>query len=163
MGAMASLEASVRDQITLYVEGYISADELNDRLPDTWTIDDAAEPSATDLVMRVIGHLAEYQNGARLEEELRQSLADYVSWSIDRSQLSSVTTQSGLEVRVRVAAGTPLLRWTLHPEHDARRLERGSGVVPERNRRRDEGTRGAGPWRRRAGSIKASPRRKRSH
>jgi hypothetical protein len=105
---MPNLEASVRDQISLYVEGYISADDLNDALPDTWELDNAHETVAS-LVMLVIGLLAEQQNGDRLEDALRESLREHVSWTVERSNLSGVTTQPGLDVQVRAGAGTPLL------------------------------------------------------
>jgi hypothetical protein len=105
---MQNLEASVRDQISLYVEGYLSADDLNDKLPDTSDLDEA-DGEAVSLVMLVIGYLAEYQNGDRLEESLRDALREHASWSIERSSLSGVKTVPGFEVQVRAGAGTPLL------------------------------------------------------
>jgi hypothetical protein len=105
---MANLDSAVRDQIALYVEDYISADRLNDALPDTWELDEADE-SLTELVMLVIGYLAEYQSGGRLDEDLRKALAPYAGWSIDRQSVSNVKSQPGFLVRVGAAAGTPLL------------------------------------------------------
>lgn len=105
---MTELETSVRDQIALYVEDYISADRLNDLLPDTWQLDELDDDATTDLVMLVLGYLAEYQGGYRPEEELRAALAKHASWSIDRTA-SSVMVRPDLEVRTRVGAGTPLL------------------------------------------------------
>lgn len=105
---MQSLETSVRDQISLYVEGFITPDELNDRLPDTVAIDQTDEPVGVELFMLVLGYLAEYQNGERPEVSLQDALREHVSWSIDRSRSSSVMTQNGLEIRIRAHAGTPL-------------------------------------------------------
>ena len=105
---MESLEASVRDQISLYVEGYITADDLNDRLPDTSSMDEADEPVGTELLMLVLGYLAEYQSGDRLEVSLREALREHISWSIDRSRETGISLQDGLQVQVRVGAGTPL-------------------------------------------------------
>jgi hypothetical protein len=106
---MTELEASVRDQIALFVEGYSSADELNDRLPDLAELDDADDANTTELVMLVIGLLAEFQSGYQFESDLRNRLAEHAAWSIDRDALATGTTQTGLAVRVRAGAGTPLL------------------------------------------------------
>lgn len=105
---MAALEASVRDQISLYVERYISAGELGDRLPGTDALD-AASDAPWELVMVTTGLLAEFENGDRTEDGVREALRPYASWAIDRAQLSQVTTSAGLRLRVRVGAGTPLL------------------------------------------------------
>lgn len=106
---MTKLEASVRDQVALFVEGYITADRLNDVLPDTWEIDESNDASLVALTMRVIGHLAEYQSGAVFEEEVRSALAVDASWTINREFLSTVTTQQGLDAQVHAAVDTPLL------------------------------------------------------
>lgn len=104
---MPTLEASVRDQISLYVGGYISADELNDALPDTFDIDEADEQDGTELVMLVIGYLAEYQAEDRTEEGLRAALVGHASWSSEQS-FTTFTTQPGVEAEIRVGARTPL-------------------------------------------------------
>ena len=98
----------MRDQIALYVEKYISADKLNDVLPDTADLD-AADDAPWDLVMLVTGLLAEFQNGDRQEDSLREALRPYASWTKEPAQLSTVTPQAGLELRVHVAARTQLL------------------------------------------------------
>lgn len=105
---MKRLEASVRDQVALFVEGYLSAERFNDLLPNTELLDEADDPAATTVVMRAIGYLAEYQAGVRLEDEVRRALADDASWSIERSTFSGVTLQAGLEAQVRADVGTPL-------------------------------------------------------
>lgn len=104
---MATLEESVRDQISLYVAGYKTADGLNDSLPDTAVLDQAADDATTELVMLVIGYLAEYQRGDRLEVALRDALSSEVSWSLERTLLSAVSP-TGLTIEVRAGAGTPL-------------------------------------------------------
>jgi uncharacterized membrane protein len=97
-----SLAESVRDWISLYVEGYKSADDLNDALPDTTVLDESGESDAMDLVMLVIGYLAEYQAGDRTDEELREALRQHASWSPQRQ--NEITLTAASEERERAAA-----------------------------------------------------------
>ena len=102
---MPDLKATIRDTIALYVEDYITAAELNDRLPDGWDLDQESDPATTDLVMLVIGYLSEYHDGDLSGHELRQALARHAGWSVQRT--ATVTSLTGqLELQVRVAAGT---------------------------------------------------------
>ncbi len=107
---MSTLEASVRDLIARYVASSITAEELSDRLPDGWDLDEAAEPVATDVVLRAIGYLAEYQRNDRSESELRKALKSDASWHVERSisPAAKLITQSHSAVWVRADAGTPL-------------------------------------------------------
>jgi hypothetical protein len=106
---MTDLEAAARDQVSLFVEGYISADELNDHLPSTWDLDAAGDDDpGFRLVMLTVGFLAEYQAGDRIEDDLRAALQPFVSWTIGRPDFSSVTGPNDLELSVRVGAGTSL-------------------------------------------------------
>lgn len=100
---MLKLEASVRDTIALFVEGYITASDLNDRLPDGWDLDQASDPATTDLVMLVIGYLSEFHNGDLSEKSLREALARHAPWSIKRT-VSTLTAD--LELRVRAVSDT---------------------------------------------------------
>lgn len=106
---MKPLEASVRSQLALFVEDFISAERLTDILPDLSEIDEASDLVATELVMRAIGLLSEYEMGMRLEDDLRRTLAADASWSSDKKTSFSSTPKAGWEIRVSVGAGTPLL------------------------------------------------------
>jgi hypothetical protein len=71
---MSEVEAIIRDLIARYLAGEISTGELTDSLPDPWDLDEAADPVATALAMRVVGSLASYEAGDRTEEDLRAVL-----------------------------------------------------------------------------------------
>ena len=106
---MEPLEASVRNQLGLFVNGYLSADRLNDLLPDTFELDEAGDPALMALVMRAIGYLAEYQAGDRQEEDVRRALAPDASWTSNGGTFSAVTRPDGsAEPQVRVAVGRRL-------------------------------------------------------
>lgn len=106
---MKPLETSVRNQISLFVEGFLTADRFNELLPDTVALDESGEPVAIGLVMLAIGYLAEYQAGLRMEEDVREALAQEASWSVERGSYSAVVTlQAGLEAQARADVGTPL-------------------------------------------------------
>lgn len=76
---MSDFEASIRDLISRYLAREVDVDELNDHLPDGWELDEAGDPSATDLALFAIGYLAGYQSGDRDEEQLRSALAQLLS------------------------------------------------------------------------------------
>ena len=106
---MDSLEASVRNHVSLFVNGYVSADRLNDLLPDTGELDDAGDPVAVAVVMRTIGYLAEYQAGDRLEDDVRRSLSKDASWTSDGGVFSAAVTRRGDSADaepLRVVVGT---------------------------------------------------------
>lgn len=107
---MSTLEASVRDLIARYVASSITAEELSESLPDGWDLDEAAEPVATDLVLRAIGYLAEYQRSDRSESELKEALTGEASWHLERSAspAANLIIQSQPLVSVRADADTPL-------------------------------------------------------
>jgi hypothetical protein len=102
---MSELEASVRDTIALYVEGYITVADLNGRLPDGWDLDEAADPATTDLVMLVIGYLSEFHDGDISEDLLRRALARRARWWVERTVVSFT---EDLKLQVRAAADTEL-------------------------------------------------------
>jgi hypothetical protein len=104
---MTDLEASVRESIALYVEGFITPGGLSDRLPDGWDLDEASDPGTTDLVMLVVGYLSEYQDGDLTEETLRRELARHAGWLVERTVVERMLTiTEHLEIQVRAAAGT---------------------------------------------------------
>lgn len=105
---MRDLEASVRDSISRYVAGSITADALAQLLPDGWDVDEADEPRTTELVMRVVGYISEYDLDRRSEAELREALRPEASWFVDRdfTTAADVVTTPELETQVRPGAGT---------------------------------------------------------
>lgn len=107
---MGSLEASVRNQVSLFVAGVLSADRFNDVLPGTAELDEANDPEAMAVVMRAIGYLAEYQSGDRDEDDVRLALASDASWSLNEPKFSGVTPPApgDSEVQVLAVVGTPL-------------------------------------------------------
>jgi hypothetical protein len=71
------MEASIRDEIynwlSRYLAGQISLREFHDWfIPATWELDDQSEPAK--LVHRIQLLLAEFANGDRLEDDLREAL-----------------------------------------------------------------------------------------
>ncbi len=107
---MRELEASVRDLISRYVAASISVDELSDRLPDGWDLDEAGEPDATELLMRVVGYISEYQMGRRSESELRDALKGEASWLVERqfTTINQPVLTPDSETQARAGAGTKL-------------------------------------------------------
>jgi hypothetical protein len=105
---MTKLEASVRELISLYVEGYISADALNDALPGTSELDEAKDIALMRLVVLTIGYLAEYQAGELPEDALRAALEQHGGgWRLQRV-IPADPDQAEPEAQVRVGADTPL-------------------------------------------------------
>lgn len=106
---MSQLESSVRDLISRYVAASITVDELSHRLPDGWDLDEGAEPDVKQLVLRTIGHIADYQRDVLSEDELRRILGRDASWHVARvfEGVSLPQQTSPVETRVRAGARTP--------------------------------------------------------
>lgn len=80
----------VRSIIIEYLAGRFSADELAERLPDAWELDEAsADASARELTLRAVGYLAELERGDRSEGALREALIPLVVMSEQSTTLSS--------------------------------------------------------------------------
>jgi hypothetical protein len=62
------------------------------------------------VVMRAIGHLAEYQSGDREEDDVRRALASDASWSLNEPKFSGVTPPApgDSEGQVFAVVGTQL-------------------------------------------------------
>src|SRR5947208_15015128 len=99
---MPELEASIRDLISRYLIGDITADELSDQLPDGWELDEANDPGASDLALLAMGYLAGYQSGDRDEAALRDALAQLISDTVmieyPAIDLLTVLTQQVAEI-----------------------------------------------------------------
>jgi hypothetical protein len=80
---MPELADSIRVSISRYLSRDISADDLNDQLPDGWDLDEANDPNASDLALAAIGYLAGYQSRDRDEDELRAALAELISQTVE--------------------------------------------------------------------------------
>ena len=83
-------------------------DELSHRLPDGWDLDEAAEPSVKQLVLRTIGHIADYERDVLSESELRQVLRPEASWHVECvfEGISPPRPTFPVETQVRVGART---------------------------------------------------------
>lgn len=64
----------IRDHVGRYLAEETSARDLATRLPDGWDIDQSSARDARQLLLRIMGYLAEFQNGDRDEDELREEL-----------------------------------------------------------------------------------------
>lgn len=106
---MPELEASVRDLISRYVAELISIRDLSEGLPDGWDVDQAGDPDTAELVMRVVGYLAEYERGTRSESQLREALRPEASWKLEHSfdAINPPRSSSPVGTRVLSGAGTP--------------------------------------------------------
>jgi hypothetical protein len=71
----------IRETVALYLAGRISANELPARLPDGWETDQAGDEHAARLVLRILGYLAEFQNGTLSESDLRMRLMPFGGWT----------------------------------------------------------------------------------
>lgn len=80
---MSELAESIRASISRYLDGELSAEDLNDVLPDGWDLDEANDPNATDLALAAIGYLAGYQSGDRTEADLRAALSELVTQTVE--------------------------------------------------------------------------------
>lgn len=106
---MGQLDASVRNLVALYLAGSLSVEQLGDDLPDGWDLDEGQDAAATDLTLRVMGYLAEFQKGDLDEAELRTTLTPYAAWVVERTLGSfsgSVSLTPDYEARVSLGAGT---------------------------------------------------------
>lgn len=104
---MSKLETDVRDLISRYLAGSFAIEELQDSLPDPWDLEEAGEPDAQRLVMRVVGLLSEVELGRMTEPTVRYSLKPEASWLVKRAysgQPVSVTPSPA--VKVRAGAGS---------------------------------------------------------
>jgi hypothetical protein len=68
----------VRSTIIEYLASRYSANDLANRLPDGWELDEGGTPEARLLTLKAIGYLAEFQRGDRSEAALRDALITLV-------------------------------------------------------------------------------------
>lgn len=108
MGA-AMTETVIRDSISRYLAGIISAEQLEHGLPDGVDLDEADDLSLRDLTLRVMGLLAENAVGDIDEFTLRQRLNPEASWRIERTFSFSGSLETATRpVETSVSqAGTP--------------------------------------------------------
>jgi len=70
---LMSLANAIRDKVISYLSGEISLDELEDWVVTrTWDVDKTGDWEGADLAHGIELLLAEYTNGHRSEEELRE-------------------------------------------------------------------------------------------
>jgi hypothetical protein len=98
------LVASIRDLIARYLNGDVSADDLPELLPDGWDLDEVGDPAATELVMSVVGYLAEYQAGDRDEPNLHESLARLLRTVRVKYAVTPLSTYTAGSTATQVAA-----------------------------------------------------------
>ncbi len=139
---MPELEASIRDLISRYLSGDITADELSDQLPDGWQLDEANDPAASDLALLAIGYLAGYQSGNRDEDELRTALGEMLSGTVlieyPAIDLLSVLTKQIAETIEESAGGDSSLSegFELRRSQHPRTEHRTTTALPGRPRSR---------------------------
>lgn len=81
-GFLSDLDTTVRGSINQFLTGSLSAEELNDSLPDGWDLDEANDPVAADLVLATLAYLSGYQAGDRDIDSLREALAALLSSTV---------------------------------------------------------------------------------
>jgi hypothetical protein len=82
---MGQLDASVRNLVALYLAESIPVDRLADDLPDGWELDEEQDATTSDLTLRVMGYLAEFQRGDLDESSLRRALMPFAAWTVQTS------------------------------------------------------------------------------
>jgi hypothetical protein len=78
-------EKQIRDQVSRYLAGVISVEELEHALPDAWLLDESANTALRDLTLRVLGHVSEFIAGEVPEPEFRTRLKPFASWLLTLS------------------------------------------------------------------------------
>jgi hypothetical protein len=82
----------IREIVARYLSGDISADELEVQLPDGWEMDRDGDEDARRLVLRIIGYVAEFQNGdlneADFVDRLRLAMPSARTYWIDSARIS---------------------------------------------------------------------------
>lgn len=79
---------TVRESVLEYLRGDITAQQLNDQLPDVWDLEGSGEQLEADRALRVVGYLAGFQAGDRNESDLRESLEALIGQTIVVEYLS---------------------------------------------------------------------------
>jgi hypothetical protein len=84
-------EAAIVGMLVRYVAHVISAERLERDLPDGWDLDRQSDADVRSLVLRTMGYLAEYRNGERSENDLRQAIR---SLALSRSPTEAVSAKT---------------------------------------------------------------------
>jgi len=89
-----SLGTEFRDQLRRYLSGDLSLAEFEDWfVPRTWNIHQVGDPGLADLAYEIDLRLAEYSNGHRTENDLKEVLGAAL-WTI-RAHLGAAPQRTG--------------------------------------------------------------------